>query len=48
MTWFIAIDSMAAIEESEAATEEEAKEVATLKFKEWLDRGEVAWLIERE
>ncbi len=36
MTWYIGLDSMVAVEESEADTEKDAIEIARQKIMEWL------------
>ncbi len=53
MTWYIGLDSMVAVEESEADNEEEAIETARLKLLEWLQSSEkpnidLYWNVERE
>lgn len=53
MAWFVYIDSGVAFDDDEVASEEEAKEMARLKFMEWLQIDgkagfELAWVVERE
>lgn len=53
MTWFIGLDSVCAVEDTDAATEEEAIEQARLTLLGWLQQHDkphiyLVWSVEHE